>query len=53
MNVRYALESAGRVIYEMTGEVNKSKDLDDLRKVFWSKITLPWGGSTVSVRVVG
>jgi hypothetical protein len=53
MKIRYALESRGEVIREMTGEVNNDAEWDALRKAFWSKISLPWGGSTVSVRLVG
>jgi hypothetical protein len=53
MKIRYALETRGQVVYALTREVNDDKEWDALRKAFWSKISLPWGGSTVSVRLVG
>jgi len=53
MKIRYALETQGQIVYSLTGEVNNDEEWDSLRKAFWAKIRLPWGGSTVSVRLVG
>ncbi len=52
MMVRYELETGGRVIRELTGEVHNNADMDTLRKAFWAKISLPWR-ATVTVRKVG
>jgi hypothetical protein len=52
MKIKYELQSEGRVIFALVGEVNTDDEWDALRKAFWSKITLPWGGSSVSVRTV-
>ncbi len=53
MKIRYQLESRGQVVYALTRDVTTDEEWDALRKAFWSKISLPWGGSTVSVRLVG
>ena len=53
MKIRYALETQGQIVYSLTGEVNNDEEWDSLRRAFWAKISLPWGGSTVSVRLVG
>lgn len=52
MQIQYTLESRGRVIRQMTGEVKNDDERDELRKAFWSKIGQPGRGSTVSVRLV-
>ncbi len=40
MMVRYELETGGRVIRELTGEVHNNADMDTLRKAFWAELQL-------------
>jgi hypothetical protein len=47
MKVTYELQSDGRAVHSLVGKADTAEELNALRKTFWSKITLPWGGSTV------
>jgi hypothetical protein len=52
MNVRLRLQQGERLIYELTGRVEKKGDLDLLKKIFWETCSPPWGSSTFMVEKI-